>query len=67
MFNWIVQYSLRNRLFVLAFAALLMVYGVLTAWRTRRRKLGCSGRGWGGPDRAGDEIGESVLTDPLQV
>ncbi len=34
MFNWIVQYSLRNRLFVLAFAALLMVYGVMTAWRT---------------------------------
>jgi len=34
MFNWIVQYSLRNRLFVLAFAALLMVYGALTAWRT---------------------------------
>jgi len=34
MFNWIVHYSLRNRLFVLAFAALLMVYGALTAWRT---------------------------------
>ena len=34
MFNWIVQYSLRNRLFVLAFAALLMVYGAMTAWRT---------------------------------
>ena len=34
MFNWIVQYSLRNRLFVLAFAAFLMVYGAMTAWRT---------------------------------
>jgi CzcA family heavy metal efflux pump len=34
MFNWIVRYSLRNRLFVLAVAALLMVYGALTAWRT---------------------------------
>jgi len=34
MFNWIVQYSLRNRLYVLAFAALLMVYGAMTAWRT---------------------------------
>jgi HME family heavy-metal exporter len=34
MFNWIVNYSLRNRLFVLALAALLMVYGALTAWRT---------------------------------
>jgi len=34
MFNWIVQTSLRNRLFVLAIAALLMAYGSLTAWRT---------------------------------
>lgn len=34
MFNWIVHYSLRNRLFVLAFAAILLVYGALTAWRT---------------------------------
>ena len=34
MFNWIVRYSLRNRLFVLAVAALLMVYGSMTAWRT---------------------------------
>jgi len=34
MFNWIVQNSLANRLFVLAFAALLMAYGALTAWRT---------------------------------
>ncbi len=34
MFNWIVHYSLRNRLLVLAFAALLMVYGALTASRT---------------------------------
>jgi CzcA family heavy metal efflux pump len=34
MFNWIVRYSLHNRLFVLAVAALLMVYGVMTAWRT---------------------------------
>jgi HME family heavy-metal exporter len=34
MFNWIVRYSLHNRLLVLAVAALLMVYGALTAWRT---------------------------------
>ena len=34
MFNWIVHYSLHNRLFVLAVAALLMVYGAMTAWRT---------------------------------
>src|SRR3989344_281838 len=34
MFNWIVRYSLHNRLFVLAFAALLLVYGGITAWRT---------------------------------
>jgi CzcA family heavy metal efflux pump len=34
MFNWIVRYSLHQRLFVLALAALLMVYGALTAWRT---------------------------------
>ena len=34
MFNWIVKYSLNNRLFVLAFAALLLVYGAMTAWRT---------------------------------
>lgn len=34
MFNWIVRYSLHNRLFVLAFAALLLVYGAFTAWRT---------------------------------
>jgi HME family heavy-metal exporter len=34
MFNWIVRSSLHNRLFVLAFAALLMVYGAMTAWRT---------------------------------
>lgn len=34
MFNWIVKYSLNNRLFVLAFAALLLVYGAFTAWRT---------------------------------
>ena len=34
MFNWIVRYSLHNRLFVLAFAALLLVYGGMTAWRT---------------------------------
>lgn len=33
MFNWIVQSSLRNRLFVLALAALMMAYGALTAWR----------------------------------
>ena len=34
MFNWIVKNSLSNRLFVLAFAALLLVYGAMTAWRT---------------------------------
>jgi HME family heavy-metal exporter len=34
MFNWIVRSSLHNRLFVLAVAALLMVYGAMTAWRT---------------------------------
>lgn len=34
MFNWIVSYSLRNRLFVLASAALLLVYGAITAWHT---------------------------------
>jgi len=34
MFNWIVRTSLNNRLFVLAVAALLMVYGAVTAWRT---------------------------------
>ncbi|CAN7761010.1 efflux RND transporter permease subunit [Variovorax sp. LjRoot84] len=35
MFNWIVHHSLRGRLFVLAVAALLLVYGAITAWRTR--------------------------------
>ncbi|MGO4280115.1 efflux RND transporter permease subunit [Cupriavidus sp. RAF20_2] len=34
MFNWIVRASLGNRLLVLALAAILMVYGALTAWRT---------------------------------
>lgn len=34
MFNYIVRFSLNNRLFVLAAAALLMMYGALTAWRT---------------------------------
>ena len=34
MFNWIVRNSLRNRLFVLAIASLLMAYGAFTAWRT---------------------------------
>lgn len=34
MFNWIVRTSLHNRLFVLAVAALLMVYGSITALRT---------------------------------
>lgn len=34
MFNWIVRSSLRNRLFVLALAALLLVYGAVTAWGT---------------------------------
>ena len=34
MFNWIVRFSLHNRLFVLAFSAMLLVYGAFTAWRT---------------------------------
>src|SRR5688572_26074784 len=34
VFNWIVRYSLANRLFVVAVAALLMVYGAITASRT---------------------------------
>ena len=34
MFNWIVRTSLHNRLFVLALAGMLMVYGAMTAWRT---------------------------------
>lgn len=34
MFNWIVRFSLHNRLFVLAFSAVLLVYGATTAWRT---------------------------------
>ena len=34
MFNWIVRFSLTNRLFVLAAAALLVVYGTLMATRT---------------------------------
>lgn len=34
MFNWIVRNSLRNRLFVLAFAAIVMVYGAITAKTT---------------------------------
>ncbi len=34
MFNWIVRSSLHNRLIVLALAAVLMVYGAITAWRT---------------------------------
>ena len=34
MFNWFVRFSLQNRLFVLAVAALLMAYGAFTAWRT---------------------------------
>src|SRR5437899_7119235 len=34
MFDWIVRYSLRNRLFVLALAVLLLVCGAMTAWRT---------------------------------
>ncbi|KQW02915.1 efflux RND transporter permease subunit [Rhizobacter sp. Root1221] len=34
MFNWIVRTSLHNRIFVLAIAALLLVYGGITAWRT---------------------------------
>jgi len=34
MFNWIVRYSLANRLFVLAVAALLLAYGAFTASRT---------------------------------
>ncbi|MBJ2164382.1 efflux RND transporter permease subunit [Acidovorax sp. IB03] len=34
MFNWIVRSSLRNRLFVLAIAAFLLVWGAVSAWRT---------------------------------
>ncbi len=34
MFNWIVRNSLHNRLFVLAFAAILMFYGIITAVKT---------------------------------
>lgn len=34
MFNWIVRFSLQNRLFVLAFAAMLLVHGAVTALRT---------------------------------
>jgi HME family heavy-metal exporter len=34
MFNWIVRNSLRNRLFVLAFAAILLAHGAITALRT---------------------------------
>lgn len=34
MFNWILDHSLRNRLIVLAVAALVMVCGTLTAMRT---------------------------------
>lgn len=34
MFNWIVSFALRNRLMVLAFAALLLVYGIIVALRT---------------------------------
>ncbi|MBP7567939.1 MAG: efflux RND transporter permease subunit [Burkholderiaceae bacterium] len=34
MFNWIVLNSLRNRLFVLAVAALLLVWGAISAWRS---------------------------------
>ena len=34
MFNWIVRNSLHNRLFVLAFAAMVMALGASTAWKT---------------------------------
>jgi len=34
MFNWIVRHSLANRLFVLAIAAMLLIYGGLMAKRT---------------------------------
>lgn len=34
MFNHIVRFSLRNRLFVLVAAFLLMIWGAVTAWRT---------------------------------
>ena len=34
MFNWIVRHGLRNRLFVLAFSLILMVYGTYSAFRT---------------------------------
>lgn len=34
MFNWIVRGGLHNRLFVLAFSLILMVYGTYSAFRT---------------------------------
>src|SRR5688500_14979632 len=34
MIKWIVRYSIANRLFVVAVAALMMAYGAITAWRT---------------------------------
>ena len=34
MFNWIVRHGLRNRLFVLAFSLILMVYGTYSALKT---------------------------------
>jgi len=34
MFNWIVRSGLHNRLFVLAFSLILMVYGTYSAFRT---------------------------------
>ena len=34
MFNFIVRFSLHNRVFVLAAALLLMIWGAVTAWRT---------------------------------
>ena len=33
MFSWIVNTSLRNRLMIMAFALMLLVYGGFTAWQ----------------------------------
>ena len=34
MFNWIVRHGLHNRLFVLAFSLILLVYGTYSAFKT---------------------------------
>ena len=40
MFDAIVKFSLRNRLMIVAFAALLLVYGTMTAMRTNSLSSG---------------------------